>query len=81
MTRKEILILADKYRKLAYSGKILNEDLAARYERFSVFIKENDYIEDEYYETEEDLLDHFKEVEEEEDYQWSAMFPNNDDFD
>lgn len=81
MKRKEILIIADKYRKLAYSGKILDDDLVGRYERFADFIEENDYLEDEFYETEKDLLDHFKEVEEEDDYQWHSMFPNNDDFD
>lgn len=79
MLKKEILILAEKYRKLAYSGKIFDEELVARYERFADFIEENDYLEDPCYESEQDLLDHFKEVEEEHDYQWSSMFPNDDD--
>lgn len=44
MTRKEILIIADKSRKLAYSGRILDEDLIGRYERFIDFIEEGDYL-------------------------------------
>mgnify|MGYP006961066141 CR=1 FL=1 len=44
MTRKEILIIADKYRKLAYSGRILDEDLIGRCERFIDFIEEDDYL-------------------------------------
>lgn len=81
MERKEILIIADKYRKLAYSGRILDEDLLGRYERFADFIEENDYLEDEFYETEKDLLEHFKEVEEEDEHQRHSMSQDNDDFD
>jgi len=80
MIRKDILTIADRYRKLAYSGKILEDELISKYIRFADFIEENDYLEDESYETEKDLLNHFKEVEEEYNDEMDSMFSNDDDY-
>jgi len=79
MQRKEIIKIITKYRNLSTSS-CDDEDF---FGRFSDYIE--DYMElfeeDEFYETEEDLLDSFKRADSEDDAQWDSMFPEGDDDD
>jgi hypothetical protein len=80
MTHEEILEISAKYRRLASSTEDIEK--SSKYERFADFIEDNDYIfEDNYYETEEELLESFKEAEAEIDAQWENMFSEGDEDD
>lgn len=83
MRKEKIQSIATKYRKLATSRYIYNEEEANNYERFADFIEDNSYLylEDDNYETEQDLLDDFNEAEAEIDAQWDSMFPESNDDD
>jgi hypothetical protein len=82
MKKEEILEIATKYRKLATSMEPENDEKGYKFERFADYIEENDDIfEDDYYETEEELFEHFNEVVAEEDAQWDDMFPEGDEDD
>jgi len=60
-----------------------NDDKIYQYERFADFVEDNIeiYENDEYCETEEDLMENFNEVEAETDAQWDSMFPDGRDDD
>ena len=81
MQKEEIEGIIAKYRKLAGSG--CDDDSMYQYERFANYVEGNFKLfeEDDYYETEEDLLDDFKEAELEIDAQWESMFPHGDEDD
>jgi hypothetical protein len=81
MQKEAIENIITKYRNLADSTD--DGEKADKYSRFVWFIEENIELfeEDESYETEEDLLEDFKEVELETDVQLDAMFPEGDDDD
>ena len=82
MQRYQIQEIITKYRKLA--GTSYDEE--NKYERFADFIEDNieiyeDDEDGEYCDTEKNLLERFKEAEDEIDAQWAAMFPEGDDDD
>jgi hypothetical protein len=81
MQKETIDNIITKYRALADSTD--DGEKADKYSRFVWFIEENIELfeEDESYETEDDLLDYFKEVELEPDAQRDAMFSEGDDDD
>ncbi|MDR1897702.1 MAG: hypothetical protein LBR10_13015 [Prevotellaceae bacterium] len=82
MQKEQILSIAAKYRKLAASLESHDEEKAYKYDSFADDIEDNiDIYEDEYYQTEEDLLDDFNEAQAEIDYQWKTMFPDGDNDD
>ena len=82
MTREELTEIIKKYRNLARSTERFNEEKANNYERFADYLEDNNhFVDDDYYETEEDLLEEFKEVELEIDAQWDNWFPEGDDDD
>ena len=84
MTKAEISEIAVKYRNFASSMSARNEEKADYYERFADYLEENDYFDDyddDFYETERDLLDSFNEMEGETEYQWNNMFPEGDEDD
>ena len=70
-----------KYRKLAESS--YDDEKIYLYERFADYIEENRdiFIEDDFIETEEELMDNYKEAEAEFESQWEAMFPEGDEDD
>jgi hypothetical protein len=71
MQKEEIEKIIDKYRKLSLSN--IDEKKAHKYERFVYFIEENFEIfeEDEYYETEKELMENFEEVESDTSFEYS----------
>ena len=73
MQRKEIIKLITKYRTLSTSS-CDDEDF---FGRFADYLEDNMELfeEDEFYETEEDLLDSFKQAESKYDAIWDSMFP------
>ena len=79
MQRKEIIKIITKYRNLSTSS-CDDEDF---FGRFADYIEDNMELfeEDEFYETEEDLLDSFKRADLEDDVQWDSMFQEGDDDD
>ena len=81
MQREEIENIISKYRKLANAS--CDDEKIFQYERFADFVEEEiEYFEDdEYYETEKDLIEYFNEVESEVDTQWNNMFPEGNDDD
>ena len=81
MQKEEIEKVIAKYRKKA--GSIYDDEKSRQYEDFADYIEDNIemYEENERYETEEDLLDDYHEVEAETDAQWESMFPEGDDDD
>ena len=81
MQKDQIQEIITKYRKLAAAS--CDDEKIYKYERFADFIEENIeiYEDDEYCESEEDMLDSFNEAEAEIDAQWAAMFPEGDDDD
>ncbi|MDR2970683.1 MAG: hypothetical protein LBU83_01960 [Bacteroidales bacterium] len=80
MQKEEIEAIIAKYQNLAGTT---DDEKAAQYERFAGYIEENITIfeDDDYYETEEDLLDDFNAAVAEIDAQWEAMFPEGDEDD
>lgn len=82
MTKEEITEIIEKYQELAGSTEYFNEEKAIFYDRFADYLKNNDHFEDDdYYETEEDLIEEFREVESDIDGQWEHWFPEGDDDD
>ena len=81
MQKQDLNSIIAKYRKLA--GSSYDDDKIYRYERFADHVEDNFQLfeEDDYYETEEDLLDDFNEQESEIDAQWENMFSEGDDDD
>jgi len=81
MNKEEIEKVIKKYRKLA--GSTFDNEKTHHYEHFADYIEENieNFEEDDYYDSEEDLLDAYHEVESEINAQWDTMFPENDDDD
>ena len=82
MTGEEITEIIEKYRKLAQTTERFNGERAHNYERFADYLEDNNhFVDDDYYETEEDLLEEFKEVESDMGAQWDNWFPEGDDDD
>ena len=81
MQKQEIEGIIAKYRKLVNASR--DDDEIYQYERFANYVEENFNLfeEDDYYETEKDLITDFKEAELEIDAQWESMFPEGDDDD
>ena len=81
MQKQDLNSIIAKYRKLA--GSSCDDEKLYRYERFVDHVENNFQLfeEDEYYETEEDLLNDFIEQEAEIDAQWENMFPEGRDDD
>ena len=81
MQRDQIEKIITKYRNLAASS--CDDEKIYRNERFADYVEDNIEIfeDDEYCETEDDLMDSFNEAEAEIDAQWDAMFPEGDDDD
>ena len=79
MHRKQIIKIITKYRNLSTSCYD-DEDF---FGRFADYIEDNMELfdENEFYETEEDLLESFKQAGSEDDAQWDSMFPEGDDDD
>ena len=80
MQRKEIEKIIAKYEKLSASTYPHDEKKAHRYEHIARFIEENiDLFEEGDYESEDDLLDDYNEVEADMEFQRKNMFPEDDD--
>jgi hypothetical protein len=80
MEKEKIEQIIAKYRKLASST--FDDDKSWQYGHFADSIEDSiEMYEEDYYETEEDLLNDYNEANAEVDAQWNDLFPEGDEGD
>lgn len=64
MEKETVLDIAKKYRNMSHNYSSYGEDQCAQFEQYAEIIEEeiNLFVEDDYYETEKDVLEFAKEI-------------------